>query len=94
MNGGRAWSEDMGPCRFKGVIAICHPAIVDLEILTQLPTCEGPLRRCSLLDSLRKGHFPFVHAKSNCGIRVQFKSFQPFQSFESLKTSAQSELLE
>jgi hypothetical protein len=72
MYGGRAWSsEDMGPSRFKGVIAICPPVMVDKEILTQVPTREGPLGGCSLLDSLRKARFPFFHAKSNCEIRVQ-----------------------
>jgi hypothetical protein len=71
MNGRRAWSrEAIGPCRFKKVFAICHLVIVDKKFPTQVPTREGPLRGCSLLDSLRKGRFPFFHAKSNCGIRV------------------------
>jgi hypothetical protein len=49
----------MGPYRSTGVLALCYPVTVDLEIRTQVPTHEGPLRGCSLLDSLRKGRFPF-----------------------------------
>jgi hypothetical protein len=36
-----------------------HPVADDLEIRTQVPTYNGPLRSCSRLDSLRKGRFPF-----------------------------------
>jgi hypothetical protein len=41
------------------IFPLCHPAVVDLDICTQVPTHEGPLRGCGLLDSLRKGRFPF-----------------------------------
>jgi hypothetical protein len=49
----------MGPCRSTGGLALCRPVVADLEIPTQVPTDEGPVRGCSLLDSQRKDRFPF-----------------------------------
>jgi hypothetical protein len=64
------------------IFSLYHPVIVDLEIRTRVLTNEGPLRGCSLLDSLRKGRFPFFMPKSttesglNRQKRVQ-KSYEP-----------------
>jgi hypothetical protein len=49
-----------GTVQVHGSFPLYHPVVVVLETRTQVPTDEGPLRGCSLLDSLRKGRFPFV----------------------------------
>jgi hypothetical protein len=48
-----------GTVQVHSIFPLYHPVIVDLEIRTQVPTHEGPLRGCSLLDSLRNARFPF-----------------------------------
>jgi hypothetical protein len=68
----------MGPCRFTRVLALCHPVVIDLDICTQVPTHEGPLRSCSLLASLRKGRFPFFMPSpaAESGFKVQRSKFK------------------
>jgi hypothetical protein len=48
-----------GTVQVHRIFPFYHPVVVDLGIHTYVQTHEGPLRGCSLLDSLRKNRFPF-----------------------------------
>jgi hypothetical protein len=71
-----------------------HPVLVDLEIRAQVPTHEGPVKGSSLLDSLRKGRFPFFMpsptAESGIKLSEGSSAAEPQEKAGILRANAQS----